>query len=172
MVISAFGAMAKNRVIGKNNQLAWDLPEDLKRFKKMTSGHPVIMGRKTYESMGKPLPNRENLIITRQKNFSAPGALVFQSVESALDWCREGASENRKGFDEIFVIGGEEIWKASWNLLDRLYLTIIHQDFSGDAFFPEFDWREWREVFREEHWSPMHFTYYTLERLSRTGSNP
>ena len=167
MIISAFGAMAKNRVIGKGNALAWDLPEDLRRFKKMTSGHPVIMGRRTYESMGRPLPNRDNLIVTRQPNYQVAGALVFPSVESALQWCRDGERQGRKGFDETFIIGGAEIWAASWQLLDRLYLTVIHRDFDGDAYFPEFDLKQWREVFREDHFDPMPYTYYTLERISR-----
>ena len=167
MIVSAFGAMAQNRVIGKNNDLAWDLPADLQRFKRMTSGHPVIMGRKTYESMGRPLPNRDNLIVTRQSDYTVEGAFVFTTVEAALDWCRAGEASRKKGFEEVFVIGGGEIWKASWHLLDRLYLTIIHRDFEGDAFFPEFDWSEWRESFREDHTAPMPFTYYTLERERR-----
>ena len=168
MIISAFGAMAQNRVIGKNNDLPWNLPADLQRFKRMTMGHPVIMGRRTYESMGKPLPHRDNLIVTRQKDYVAPGCLSFQTVEDALDWCRLGESQGRSGFHEVFVIGGGEIWQASWHLLSRLYLTIIHRDFEGDAFFPEFDWKEWRETFREDHFDPMPYTYYTLERLRRT----
>jgi dihydrofolate reductase len=165
MIVSAFGAMSQNRVIGKNNDLPWDLPADLKRFKDMTTGHPIIMGRRTYESMGRVLPNRDNLIVTRQENYHVEGAFVFSSVEKALEWCRQGEVSKKPGFEEIFVIGGGEIWKSCWHLLDRLYLTIIHQNFEGDAFFPEFDREEWREIFREDHAQPMPFTYSTLDRL-------
>jgi dihydrofolate reductase len=164
MKISAFGAMARNRVVGRANQLPWSLPADLKRFKRMTSGHPVIMGRKTYESMGKPLPNRDNLVVTRRAGFSAPGCHVFSSVEDALDWCRKREAEGRAGFEEAFVIGGGEIWSSCWGLIERVYLTIIHQDFDGDAWFPEFDWSEFRISFQEDHSDPMPFTYYTLDR--------
>ncbi|MBU6375851.1 MAG: dihydrofolate reductase [Bdellovibrionales bacterium] len=159
--------MARNRVIGKDNALAWDLPEDLRRFKKMTSGHPVIMGRRTYESMGRPLPNRDNLIVSRQNQYRVDGAQVFPTVESAIQWCQEREALGQKGFDEIFIIGGAEIWSASWHLLDRLYLTIIHKDFEGDAYFPSFDPKQWREVFREDHLEPMPYSYYTFERISR-----
>jgi dihydrofolate reductase len=164
MRISAFGAMARNRVVGRANQLPWNLPADLKRFKQMTSGHPVIMGRKTYESMGRPLPNRENLVVTRKKDFQAPGCLLFPSVDEALAWCRKGESEGRKGFEEVFVIGGGEIWSSCWEKLERLYLTIIHQDFDGDAYFPEFDWKAFQVTFQEDHSEPLPFTYYTLDR--------
>jgi dihydrofolate reductase len=162
--ISAFGAMAQNRVVGRANALPWDLPADLKRFKQMTSGHPVIMGRKTWESLGKPLPNRDNLVVTRRKEFSAAGARVFSSVEAALDWCRAEERQGKKGFEEVFVIGGGEIWSACWHLIERVYLTVIHRDFEGDAWFPEFDWNAFQVSFREDHSDPMPFTYYTLDR--------
>lgn len=169
MKVSAFGAMAQNRVVGKGNDLPWNLPADLKRFKQMTSGHPVIMGRKTCESIlqsfgGKPLPNRDNLVVTRRTDFHPPGFLIFQSVEAALEWCRQREVEGRKGFEEAFVIGGGEIWRSCWSLIERVYLTIIHRDFDGDAYFPEFDWNEFTVSFREDHQEPMPFTYYTLDR--------
>lgn len=172
MKVSAFGAMAQNRVVGRGNDLPWNLPEDLRRFKQMTSGHPVIMGRKTYESIlksfgGKPLPNRENLVITRRKGYSAPGCFVFKSVEAALEWCRRGEAEGRPGFEEAFVIGGGEIWSSCWGLIERIYLTVIHRDFEGDAYFPEFDWNAFEVTFQEEHrgpGDPLPFTYYTLDR--------
>jgi len=164
MKISAFGAMAQNRVVGRGNALPWDLPADLKRFKQMTSGHPVIMGRKTYDSMGRPLPNRDNLIVTRQPGYSVPGCQVFSSVEQALEWCRKGERDGRPGFEEVFVIGGGEIWASCWSLIERVYLTIIHRDFDGDAYFPAFDWQKFRVSFQEDHSDPMPFTYYTLDR--------
>ncbi len=168
MKISVMAAMAQNRVIGKNNQLPWSLPADLKRFKTMTMGHPCIMGRKTFESMGRPLPKRDNLIISRQKNYTAAGAFVFHSVEEALAWCR--ARESQPGFEEVFLIGGAEIWNLGWSQVDRIYLTVIHRDVEGDTFFPEFRWDDFNETFREEHRDvsdELPFTYLTLERKAQ-----
>ena len=121
-------AIAKNNAIGKDNQLLWHLPKDLKHFKEITSGHTIIMGRKTYESVGKPLPNRRNIIITRQ-NITIEGCEVVNSIEDALKLCA--------GEDEVFIVGGAEIYKQAMALTDRIYLTIVHHEFEGDTYFPE-----------------------------------
>ena len=121
----------KNRAIGKNNDLLWRISEDLKRFKEITTGHPVIMGRKTFESIGRPLPNRTNIITTRNKDLKIIGALVTNSLEEAIHKASELDSE-------IFIIGGAEIYKETINLANRLYLTIIDEEKEGDAFFPDY----------------------------------
>lgn len=135
-MISFILAMDENRVIGKDNQLPWHLPEDLKFFKQVTMGHPIAMGRKTHESIGRILPGRENIIITRQPNFKCEGCTVFYSVQEFVNYCR-------KQNDEIFVIGGAEIFKETFQYADRLYITMIHEKFEGDTFFLEFDESEW-----------------------------
>lgn len=131
-MLSAIVAMAKNRVIGKDNQLPWRIPEDLRFFKEKTMGHPMIMGRKTFESFGKPLPGRSHIVLTRQKDWSADSVLRVSSAEAALK-----AAEACPGSDEIFVIGGAEIYKLFLSRLDRIYLTAVEQDFEGDTLFPE-----------------------------------
>jgi dihydrofolate reductase len=135
-MISFIVAMDDNRVIGKNNQLPWHLPEDLKFFKKVTMGHPIAMGRKTHESIGRLLPGRENIIITRNVDYHCEGATIFYSIKDFVEYCR-GQEE------EIFVIGGAEILKETFPHCDRLYLTYIHEKFDGDTFFPEFDFNDW-----------------------------
>lgn len=132
--MSLIVAMTENRVIGVENRLPWNIPEDLKRFKKITSGHPIIMGRKTYESIGRPLPGRTNIVITRQKDYRAEGVIACSSLREALDWANRAP-----GSDEIFVIGGGEIFKQALPLTDRIYLTIVEWPFEGDAYFPDFD---------------------------------
>lgn len=138
-MISLIVAMDKNRLIGNNNQLPWHLPADLKHFKEITTGHPIIMGRKTYESIGKPLPNRKNIIITRQPDFNAQGCIVANSIEDAVK--KAGNPE------EIFIIGGTEIFKQSLDLADKIYLTEIHHSFDGDTYFPNLD-NKWKETER------------------------
>jgi dihydrofolate reductase len=135
-MISFIVAMDKHRVIGKNNQLPWHLPADLKFFKKVTMGHPIIMGRKTHESIGKPLPGRENVIVTRNLNYHSDGCLVIHSVEELLQYA-QGKQE------EVFVIGGAELFKEVFPYTDRLYLTQIDEEFEGDTYFPEFHLNEW-----------------------------
>ena len=139
-MIKIIAAMSKNRVIGNSNSLIWSLPTDLKRFKQLTTGHTVIMGRKTYESIGKPLPNRRNIIITRDENYQVSGCEIANSLEEALLLCREDA----------FIIGGGEIYKQSLPIADKIYLTLIHEDFQGDTSFPEIG-DEWVKVSREDH---------------------
>jgi len=141
--ICIIAAMAANRVIGRNNALPWHLPADLKHFKALTLGHPVVMGRKTYESIGRPLPGRRNLVITRNRDFSAPGCEPVSSLDAALAACR--------GAPEIFIIGGAELYRESLARAQRLELTEIHAAFDGDATFPEFPRTRWRETRRESH---------------------
>ena len=142
-MISFIWAMDEERAIGKNNQLPWHLPEDLKFFKRVTMGHPIAMGRKTHESIGRPLPGRENIIITRNKDYSSEGSTVFHSVKDFVEYSRQIE-------DEIFVIGGAEIFNETFEYADKLYLTRIHGRFSGDTFFPEFDLSEWKLVSNEK----------------------
>lgn len=138
--ISLIAAMAKNRVIGVNNTLPWRLPEDLQHFKALTLGHHILMGRKTFESIGRPLPGRTTVIITRNA-FAAPlGCVVADSIQSAIDACA--------GDGEIFFVGGAQLYEQALPLADRLYLTEIQADFAGDAWFPEFDRSAWMEVRR------------------------
>jgi dihydrofolate reductase len=138
--ISLIAAMAANRVIGIDNTLPWRLPADLQHFKRLTLGHHILMGRKTYESLGRPLPGRTMIVITRNRDFAAAGCLVAGSPEEAIAAC---ASD-----DEIFFIGGADLYRQALPLADRLYLTEIQRDIAGDAWFPEFDHNVWRETER------------------------
>jgi len=142
MKISLIVAMASNRAIGLNNQMPWHLSADLKKFKKITMGSPILMGRKTYESIGRPLPGRTNIIISRNPSYSQPGCLVFNDTDKALESCRDA--------EEIFVIGGSELYKSTLPVADTLYLTQIHREFPGDTFFPAIDAGQWVEVERED----------------------
>lgn len=144
MKVSLIAAMSKNRVIGKDNDLPWHLPKDLKHFKNTTHGHHVIMGRLTYESQGRLLPGRTNIILTRQPDFEVEGAIMASSIEEALDICR------KKGEEEAFIIGGQKVFEQSLDIADRIYLTVIDHTFFGDAFFPELEDR-WKEVSSEHH---------------------
>lgn len=135
-MISFIVAMDDNRVIGKNNQLPWRLPEDLKFFKKVTMGHPVAMGRKTHESIGRLLPGRKNIVITRNVDFLSDGCLIIHSIQEFVQYCKENK-------EEVFVIGGAEIFKETFEYANRLYITHIHEEFDGDTFFPEFDYSNW-----------------------------
>jgi dihydrofolate reductase len=129
-MITLIAACSKNRVIGKDNQLIWKVPGDLKRFKELTTGHPILMGRKTFESIGRPLPNRTNIVITRNKNWKQEGCLVYNNFEDVLSLFEK---------ENLFVIGGGEIYKMLINLADKIELTLIDKDFEGDAYFPEID---------------------------------
>ena len=146
-LVSLIVAAASNGVIGRDNAMPWRLPEDLAHFKRLTLGHPVIMGRKTYESilaaLGKPLPGRTNIVVTRQAAFAAPGCIVAASVDAAFAAAR--------GAEAIFVIGGAEIYRLALERADRVYLTRIDAPFEGDATFPALDPALWREAEREDH---------------------
>ncbi|HEX4046045.1 MAG TPA: dihydrofolate reductase [Gammaproteobacteria bacterium] len=166
-IIAAIVAMAENRVIGHHNQLPWRLPADLKHFKTLTMGCPVLMGRKTYASIGRPLPGRLNVVITRDPAFKAEGCVVVTSLIDAIK--RASLAQEVK---TIFIIGGAEIYQQALPLLQRIYLTVIHHLFDGDAFFPELDKGEWQEAACERHaadeQNPYDYSFVTLERV---GSN-
>ena len=129
MIISLIAAMDENGVIGRDNKMPWDLPSDRARFHSITRGHPVIMGRKTYESIGRPLSNRKNIVLSRRKDYRAPGCIVVHDLESACAACADT--------DEVFICGGEEVFGETISLADMIYLTIVHEEFEGDAFFPK-----------------------------------
>jgi dihydrofolate reductase len=135
-MISFLVAMDQNRLIGSNNQLPWHLPEDLKFFKRITMGHPIVMGRKTYQSIGKVLPGRENIVITRVTGFDAKGCTILHSIEELLTY-------SNLLNEEIFVIGGAEIFQQTFPYADRLYITFIAEEFAGDTYFPPFEEQEW-----------------------------
>lgn len=159
MIVSIVVAISENNAIGKNNKLLWHLPNDLKHFKEITTGHTVIMGRKTYESVGKPLPNRRNIILTQQ-SITIPGCEVVNSLDDAIELC--------VGEPEIFIVGGAEIYRQSMHLTDRIYLTIVHKEFDGDTYFPEIKADEWKEVTKESHQPDnknlLPYSFITFER--------
>lgn len=143
MMISIITAMDENQLIGKDNGLPWKLPADLQFFKKVTMAKPIIMGRKTFESIGRPLPGRTNVVITRDASFEAEGCEVVYSLENAI--------EKVKDVNEAMVIGGENIYKQFLPLADRLYLTKVSGSFDGDAWFPEISFNQWKLIEREDH---------------------
>jgi len=140
MTISLIVAMGENHVIGKNGDLPWHISEDLKWFKKNTIGKPIIMGRKTFETLNKPLPGRHNIVITSDKNYEVDGATVTHSLDEAL----EAAGE----VGEIMICGGSSVYKQALPLVEKMYITLIYHDFEGDTFFPEYDDNQWKEVER------------------------
>lgn len=143
MILSIVVAKSKNNVIGKGNQLPWHLPADLKHFKSVTMGKPIVMGRKTFESIGRPLPGRRNVVISRDKNYSALGCDVFHSIDAAL-----AELKNEK---EVMIIGGANLYQQLLPLVTRIYLTEIDLEIEGDAFFPELDLSRWHALSRENY---------------------
>ena len=143
-MITLAAAKSDNNVIGDNNQLMWHLSDDLRRFKLLTSGHPVIMGRVTFDSVGKPLPNRTNIVITRNKDWTSEGVEVAHSLKKAIDRAKEIDTE-------IFIIGGGKIYEQSMDVADAIEVTEVHHTFEGDTLFPEIDLNVWKEVSRENH---------------------
>jgi dihydrofolate reductase len=141
MKISLIVAMAKNRVIGDQGQMPWHLSADLKKFRQITTGYPIVMGRKTYQSIGRQLPGRTNIIISRDADFTAEGCLVFNDLNDALKHACTLA-------DEVFIIGGSTLYEALLPVADSLYITQIHQEFAGDTWFPEFNHHAWTEIQR------------------------
>jgi len=135
-MITLIAAVAENNALGKDNQLLWHLPDDFKRFKNITSGHHIIMGRKTFESFPKPLPNRTHVIITRQKDYQPEGCLIVNSLSKAISVCPKD--------EELFIIGGGEIYKQSIEMADKLDITRVHHTFDADTFFPEIDLTKWK----------------------------
>jgi len=164
MTISMIGAMGKSRELGFGNKLPWHLPDDLKRFKELTRGHAVIMGRKTFESIGRPLPERKNIVITRDHAYVAPGCTVVGSFEEALKEARD-----TEGDGEVFIIGGAEIYKLALPMADKMYLTFVDAEREADAFFPEFKEGEWNVVQEESHPADDRhlyaFTFRVYERI-------
>ncbi|MDW8332288.1 MAG: dihydrofolate reductase [Cyclobacteriaceae bacterium] len=148
MTISLIAALTRNRVIGRNNDLPWHLPDDMKYFMQTTKGHYVIMGRKNYESIPakyRPLPDRSNVVVTRQAHFNAPGCIVVHSLSEGLEIAA------KSGEHEVFIIGGAQIYREALPLAHRLYLTEIHIELDGDTFFPELNLSEWKEISRQHH---------------------
>jgi dihydrofolate reductase len=162
MIISIIAAMDRNRLIGRDNQLPWRLPADLAHFKKTTMGKPVVMGRKTFESIGKPLPGRTNIVLTHSLDFAAEGVLAADSLESALEQAGDVA--------EVMVIGGGAVYRQALPLAQRLYLTLVDEAFEGDAWFPEIDPAQWREVERNSHGAdernPHNYSFVVLEKIT------
>lgn len=164
MEISIIAAVAENNTIGNNNALIWHLKEDMKYFKEKTSGHHIIMGRKTFESIsgGKPLPNRTSIIITHDKNYASDGIIVCHSLKEAIDKC-----VNEK---EVFIIGGGQIYKEAINICDKLYITKIHKDFEGDVKFPEIDKNKWEISICDNHYSEKNHFNYTFLTYNKKNS--
>ena len=159
-MLSLIAALSRNRVIGKDNQLPWRLPADLKHFKAVTLGKPVIMGRKTFESIGKPLPGRANIVVTRDPKFHAAGIAIAHSLDDALAQAHDAP--------EIMLIGGAQLYTQALAHAQRLYLTLIHADVDGDAHFPDYEPADWRETAREDHApddsTPHPYSFVVLER--------
>ena len=168
MRLAIIAAMAANRVIGSNNDLPWRLPADWKRFKSLTMGHHLIMGRKTFESIGQPLPGRTTIVITHQTGYAPEGVLVAHSVEQALQMAA--------GEDEVFVAGGAQIYQQMLPRADRLYLTSIHEEFEGDTDFPEFEESDWQliseEGYEPDEKNPYPYTFLVYERKTAGSKDP
>ncbi len=190
MMISAVAAMSLNRVIGKDNQLPWHIPEDLKFFKTQTSGKIMILGRKTFESIGKPLPKRFHIVITRNADYKYdhPAVKVVGSVKEAVDLAKSmsqsqaaasggvspatGTTTATYDASEIIVAGGGEIYTQSLPFMDRIYLTVIDQEVDGDAYFPEFDLNQFKLVKRDDRTEPVSFSFRVYDRYDRQAAKP
>ena len=158
--LTILAAVSANRVIGLNNTLPWHLPADLKHFRQLTTGNIIVMGRRTFDSIGKPLPDRTNVVLTRQRHFDRPDILTANSIQEVL---KHFCDDDR----HIFIIGGAEIFQQTLPLCQRLHLTEIQQDFTGDTFFPEYIRDDWREISREIHHTPdssMEYHFVVLDR--------
>jgi dihydrofolate reductase len=159
-MIVMIAAAAENNALGKNNELVWHLPNDFKRFKSLTSGHHIIMGRKTFESFPKPLPNRIHIVITRQENYNPEGCIVVNSMEQAIAMCPKN--------DVSYIIGGGEIYNLGMPYTDKIELTLVHHSFQADAFFPNVDSEEWEivnsEFQQKDEKHLFDFTYQTYTR--------
>ncbi|MCZ4410267.1 dihydrofolate reductase [Cryomorphaceae bacterium 1068] len=167
MIVYSIAAIAENRAIGKDNDLIWNLPDDMKFFKDSTLNQVVITGRKNFESIPhkyRPLPNRINIVLTRSEDYDASGALVYNSIEDALNFCKS------EGHKSVFVIGGGQIYKLALekNLVDVMYLTRVHESFEADSFYPEFDEAIWKKEIMEEHPKDDRHNYsYTIEKWTK-----
>ncbi len=164
MRLSLIWAMTRNRVIGRNNALPWRLPDEMRHFMRTTIGKPVIMGRRQFESMGKPLPKRENIVLSRNSGFSPDGTVVVSTLNDAINRARNVCGDS----GEAMVIGGAQIYALALPRADRLYCTLIDAELDGDTWFPEFDESRWREVSRETHDADVRHAYaYTMRVLER-----
>lgn len=167
VTVSLIVAMAKNRVIGVNNQLPWHLPADLKHFKATTMAKPIVMGRKTWESIGRPLPGRFNIVISRQLDYIAEGAEVVSDLTAALALARKEAAST--GLDEVLIIGGEAIYRQALGEVDKMYITEVDLEPDGDAWFPDIELNAWNEVSRECHPAKLDkspaYCFVTLQRM-------
>lgn len=158
-MISLISALGNKRAIGKNNALLWDIPEDMKRFRELTKGKPIIMGKKTFESIGKPLPNRKNIILAFKKDFDAPGCYIATTPDEALRLA--------EGSEEVMVIGGAMVYTLFLPMAKKMYLTLVHENFDADAFFPEYDEKDWNIVKKQEgcdQKSGLKFTFIDYEK--------
>ena len=156
MIISHIAAIAKNKVIGVDGDLPWDLPEDMKFFRQKTSGHIIVMGRKTFESFPKPLKNRLHVVITRQEDYKAPeGVKVFTDINKALEFCK---TQTDKWGEEVFIIGGGEIYKQTLDQADQLYLTLIDKEYPGDAKYPNFE-KDFILSDKDDRFEPLPFSF-------------
>lgn len=168
MDISIIVAMSENRVIGVDNRLPWHLPADLQHFKSITLGKPIVMGRKTYESIGRPLPGRTNIVVTRDPDFRPDQVVVADSLQAALDAAA--------GADEVMVIGGASLYAQMLPKASRLYLTVVHQVIEGDAFFPDLNDSDWKTVdarrCEPDQKNPLRYSFLTLQRTNPTASTP
>ena len=163
-LISLICAMDSNRLIGNNNEIPWHLPADLAFFKRTTMGKPIIMGRKTFESIGKPLPGRSNIIVTRNSNLKFPGCDIVDSIEQAIKQYSDS--------DEIMVIGGTSVYQQTIGVADHIYMTQIHHDFQGDTWFPEISLRRWKQETREDFQADENNLYaYSMIKYSRVRSH-
>lgn len=159
-MIIMIAAASENNALGKNNEMIWHLPNDFKRFKTLTSGHHIIMGRKTFKSLVKPLPNRTHIVITRQKNYAPEGCIVVHSMEEAIEVCPENQNS--------YIIGGGEIYTLGMPFSDKIELTLVHHNFEADAFFPEIELKDW-EITNSEFQAKdeRHLFDYTYQTYSR-----
>ena len=163
-MITIIAAIGKNNALGKDNQLLWKLPKDLKHFKSLTENHPIVMGRKTYESIGKPLPNRTNIVVSRKENWFAEDILIVSKLKEAIKFAK-------KIDEDVFIIGGGEIYKQTMELADKLEITLVDEDFEADTFFPKIDmkiWQKTNEQFHEKHEKNNHnFYFQTYEKINK-----
>jgi dihydrofolate reductase len=163
VIISIIAAMTDNRVIGRDNAIPWHIPADMQRFRAITMGHPLIMGRKTFESIGRPLPGRKTVILTRSPDYRAEGCAVVHGLGEALDECR--------GADEVFICGGGEVFREAMPLASRIYLTVVHIDVEGDTYFPDIP-GEFAEAVRENIEGTIPFSFILYERKNGGYSKP
>jgi len=167
MIISIIAALGRHNIIGANNALPWNLPADMEHFKELTKNKPIIMGSKTFESIGMALPKRDNIILTRDPEYNAPDCKLADSIEKALELASEGEMGKKSG--EIMICGGASVYEQYLPMADKMYLTFIEHDFDGDSYFPEFNKTEWKETKKESHkaegLNSYDYSFITLEKM-------